>query len=264
MAKVSKETLAALQAQMPKNVNETMARYCALMQEAKDRLGAVNFVLGGQKPSPVLHPRVANELAYLQLRMVCELIALASVMAHGELGVALDSKIRKEDRPGVLLKLLEKLHPESYPRPFRFILNSAGEVVSVQDITTGFLTRDELPKLYGLCGNELHQGDLSKIGLFPPTEKSAKDILTWCGKVFGLLNSHKIKLYNSSSEILVFMEHETTKQVFWQIFATVSASDVILARRTQGIHIRRSVLPKSARPLGQKASKRGRRRQKPS
>jgi hypothetical protein len=224
MPKASKKMLSSLQAKTPSNLNQLMARYCALMQEIKDRTNAIRLAAGGQLP---VHPRIAVELSYLQLRMVCELIALASVMAHGDLGVVLSAKIRDEDRPGALLKLLEKIHPDCYPHPIRQILNDAGEVGSIDDIHTGFLKRDELPRLYGLCGNELHQGKLEKIGRFPEPEKSYTVILSWYEKILRLLGNHRIKIYNSpDAEIWVGMEEKNTKQVFWSFMVSVPAASL--------------------------------------
>lgn len=222
MPKASKELLESLQEKMPQNINEVMARYLALMQEIKDRTNAIRIAATNQLP---VHPRIGVKLSYLQLRMVCELIALASVMAHGDLGVVLDTKIKQEDRPGVLLKMLEKVHPECYPRPFKQTRNSRGEPTGGEDIT-GFLTRDELPKLYGLCGNELHKGKLERIGRFPKTEDSYRIILSWYGKILLLLGMHKIKVYNSADEIWVGMEETTTKKPFWNFMKQLTPEQV--------------------------------------
>src|SRR5258708_31506216 len=114
------------------------------MQEIKDRTNSIRLAATGIL---LVHARVAVELSYLQLRMVCELIALASVMAHGELGVALSKKIRDEDRPGALLTMLETIHPKSFPRPIKHILNAAAEPTHIDDIHTGFPTPNKHPKV---------------------------------------------------------------------------------------------------------------------
>ena len=85
------------------------------MEEIKGRTEAIRLALSGQLP---VHPRVAVELSFLQLRMVCELIALACLMAHGDLGLTLPEKMKGEDHAGVILKVLEQLHPKFYPRPY--------------------------------------------------------------------------------------------------------------------------------------------------
>jgi hypothetical protein len=269
MAKVSKETLEALQAETPKNINDVMARYLALMQEIKDRVDAIRTAALNKLP---VHPRIGVELSYLQLRMSCELIALASVMAHGDLGVVLDSKIKQEDRPGVLLKMLEKVHPECYPRPFKQTHNLQGELTSGEDLITGFLTRDELPRLYGLCGNELHKGKLERIGRFPKTEDSYKDILSWHSKIMHLLGMHKIKVYNSADEIWVGMEEVTTKKPFWNFMKQLTPEQVDDLKKKGIIScvgpehkiVRHSRLKPSKRPrrATRPAAKKGRRRTK--
>jgi hypothetical protein len=60
MAKVSKQTLAALQVKTPQNISEVTARYCALMEEIKDRTNAIRLILGGKVQQ--LHWRIGIEL----------------------------------------------------------------------------------------------------------------------------------------------------------------------------------------------------------
>jgi hypothetical protein len=46
MPRVSKEVLAKLQPKMPQKINEVMARYCALLQEIKDRTNPIRLAVG--------------------------------------------------------------------------------------------------------------------------------------------------------------------------------------------------------------------------
>jgi hypothetical protein len=143
-------------------------------------------------------------------------------MAHGDFGVVITPKVLDEDRPGVLLKMLERLHSDFYPRPFKQIHDETGVLVSVEDIHTGFLTREDLPRLYALCGNELHCGDLRKVGRYPRPENSQKEILYWYEKVLNLLGNHKIKLFNSTHEIWIGMQERTHGKVHWGFMVPIS------------------------------------------
>jgi hypothetical protein len=49
--------------------------YTVLMHEARSRIEAINFILGGHTR---LSEGIVRELCWLQLRMLCETIALAA------------------------------------------------------------------------------------------------------------------------------------------------------------------------------------------
>jgi len=59
---------------------EAMDAYSILMQEAKGRLSAINTSLAGRTGLP---SGTICEFCFLQLRMLCELITLGCLTAHG-------------------------------------------------------------------------------------------------------------------------------------------------------------------------------------
>jgi hypothetical protein len=60
----------------------TIELYCGLMEEIKIRQQVISTILERKLSLPV---RVAHELCYLQLRMICELIAIGCLVAHGDI-----------------------------------------------------------------------------------------------------------------------------------------------------------------------------------
>jgi hypothetical protein len=58
--------------------------YADLLEEAKVRIFSIDAVIGGGAGIP---DPLAREYAYLQLRMLCEVIALGCLVAHGDLSV---------------------------------------------------------------------------------------------------------------------------------------------------------------------------------
>jgi hypothetical protein len=63
----------------------SVASYCGLMEELKARHAVVSKVLIDARESQfVLTPYVLGELCFLQLRMMCELIALGCLLVHGD------------------------------------------------------------------------------------------------------------------------------------------------------------------------------------
>jgi hypothetical protein len=68
--------------------------YYALMWEAKGRIRSVEMIANGR--TAFFSPMAARESCFLQLRMLCELIALACVAAHEN---RLTAKLRGRDEP---------------------------------------------------------------------------------------------------------------------------------------------------------------------
>lgn len=53
------------------------------------------------------------EFCFLQLRMLCELIALGCLTAHGDLEAG---KLKKSHKADQIIRRLEVLHPDFYPK----------------------------------------------------------------------------------------------------------------------------------------------------
>jgi hypothetical protein len=89
--------------------------YAALMEEIKERVAWIDWAI--DKVSDWPSPEAVHEFCYLQLRMICESIALACLIAQGHVGIV--KKLRKEYAADRIIKELEKLHPDFFPRPAR-------------------------------------------------------------------------------------------------------------------------------------------------
>jgi len=92
--------------------------------------------------------------------MVCELIALGCIVAHGDITEA--AKLKTEWSADTIIKTLEELHPEFYPQPSKQEVKGPGKFV-LQAITSGFLTKTDLLTLNGKCGSVLHRGNFRKL-----------------------------------------------------------------------------------------------------
>ena len=94
-------------------------------------------------------PQVANlELGYLQLRTICELIALACLAAHGDVPETTSKRLTKAYNADQIMKALENLHPSFYPVPGRQVRDQAGKVVEVVPVDKPYLTKRELQRFY--------------------------------------------------------------------------------------------------------------------
>ncbi|MEX0957335.1 MAG: hypothetical protein WDZ83_19240 [Rhizobiaceae bacterium] len=137
-----------------------LALYKRLMDEARRRIDAIEMLVNRETG---LEARFAREAAYLQLRMICEIIAVGCVVAHDGLAELDASKeLRKAFAADRIVNALSSLHDRFYPQPIRVERETAGHI-SVRDADVEHLSKDELKALYRSCGNALHRGTPAKI-----------------------------------------------------------------------------------------------------
>jgi hypothetical protein len=82
--------------------------YADLLEEAKIRIFSIDAAINGRTALPA---PLVREYSYLQLRMLCELIALGCLTAHGEIKATQAAKLQKEYAADEIIKRLEDLHP---------------------------------------------------------------------------------------------------------------------------------------------------------
>lgn len=175
---------------------ESGAIYKGIMEELKIRYTSIEYALNGRTG---LRGYAVREFCFLELRMMCELIALGCLVAHGDITKA--NRLRKKYAADEIMNELERLHPHFYPQPVKEIAVIPGKSVSVEAIKTDFPKADLL-KLYGKCGGVLHRGSLKNLISFkPPTATSFPDILNYTQKIVSLLNLHMLFLRDGYSII---------------------------------------------------------------
>jgi hypothetical protein len=194
----------------PKHV-QAIDLYRILMFEARQRIEAINFILAG---GTRLSEGIVRELCYLQLRMLCETIALGCLVAHGDIVESQIRNFEKEWHAEKILEKLEKLNPDFFPQ--QMVFGGSGIMKSITANTNpNALKKDELPQLYKKCGGFLHRGTLKKITRSNPLTDgrlNVPDIVNWTQKVEDLLGSHLIPLYATAAGgamLLCFLRNAT-------------------------------------------------------
>ena len=200
-------------AQSPKKPSqkqhEAMGLYANILEEAKFRIRCVEDVLNGKitLPSPILH-----DLCFLQLRFICELIALGCLVIHGDIKgerakkAARDGELRKKWSADEIIERLSDLHPGFYPIPHSQTRTKIG--FHLEGVSDGYLTKDDLLKLYHLCGRHLHRGSLKKLLKSPqPMQFNFPDVLAWLKKIGTLLSFHMIPLFEEGTLVLVVLRN---------------------------------------------------------
>lgn len=180
--------------------------YASIMSEAKFRALSINTLTGSDNALPT---QLQREYCFLQLRMLCELITLGCLVAHGDIEETKSSPLQKAFHAGDIVKRLEKLHPNFYPSPRNLIFNSDHVHLDVYD--REFLTKGELITLYGKCGDALHRGSLRQL-LRPeePTPADFRDIQEWGQKILNLLSVHLISRIGGNFHFVVALESPQT------------------------------------------------------
>ena len=149
------------------------------------------------------------EFLYLQLRMICESIALACLVAHNDIRETKSKKIFNNWSADQIMNRLERIHKDFYPRPVKQILDADGKVVGVSSIENGYLKKDRFLSLYAECNDNLHLGSLKK-NLQPMKEGPLKvdPIILWHNEIMALLNIHWIPLAVGKGQLWVMMQEK--------------------------------------------------------
>jgi len=194
---------------------EAMERYRLLMLEIKERTLSIGHVLDGRTN---LHGPLAKEFCFLQLRLICECIALSCLVAHGEIEHIKQPKFQKQYAADALIKELEKLHPDFYPHPVRFDIQPDG-IHHLSEMNDDFLTKTDLIRLVGTCGDKLHRGQIRKYTFSPTEEELKKDFQSideWGKKILRLVEQHKVNLFTGNEYILcLFRGDNGPVEVYW-------------------------------------------------
>lgn len=147
---------------MPDSFAEIASSYANIISEAKGRLKIVEKALSQPEPTDVLEYVAASDLCSLQFRKIFEAIALGCLVVHGDLP---GMKRLKSDayRADKLLDSLSKLHPDFYPMPCVVVGSvKPGKPGKIRNIKSGWLTKDELRRLYFIFDHEMHVGTLTR------------------------------------------------------------------------------------------------------
>ncbi|MBR0925737.1 hypothetical protein JQ561_03890 [Bradyrhizobium diazoefficiens] len=200
-----------------KSQQQMLNNYRLLMEEVKQRTAWLNFLLDGKLELP--NPAI-QEFGFLQLRIICELIALGCLTAHGDLPEVNSRRLQDEWNATNILKRLEHLHPDFYPKPIVVTTLAPGRK-HVDFVGSGFLARPELVSLYGRSSNLIHRGSVSKL-LQPksPCSSDLHEIEEWTLKIMNLLRHHTIGHHGGQSHMFCLMENPHEGNCVQVAFAT--------------------------------------------
>lgn len=123
--------------------------------------------------------------------MICELIALGCLVAHGDLYQT--KKLKKEWAADKIIDEMEKLHPDFFP-----VAATQGREENGGHTLNGVkncLSKKELIALYHECGNILHRGNVKKLlKTNMPIQIHFPDITARAQKLRDLLSVHIVTM----------------------------------------------------------------------
>lgn len=170
------------------------------MEEAKSRIASIISVLEGRTQ---LSEIFADEYCTLQLRLLCEIIALGCLTAHGDIPETKATRLRKQYKADRIISLLAGLHAEFYPRPVRQVPPDPPRTYGLEDREEAeYLTKRELIKLAGRCGEGLHRGTMHDLSL---KSLSPEEIFAYTTKIALLVDIHWFTLRSGDPHYLCAM-----------------------------------------------------------
>jgi len=133
--------------------------FAGMMTELKIRLFSMRQLV---KDNQLHHPQIIHEICDLQIRMCCEVVALACLMAHEDIASA---RAQKAYEPSVMMKGLELLHPDFFPKPAKVEwADSVGRgQFHIAPGNPSAITQKEVVKLWSSLGGRLHRGTLKAL-----------------------------------------------------------------------------------------------------
>jgi hypothetical protein len=164
-----------------------MNLYAAIMTEVKVRIAAINTGTTNQIPVP---PAIVKEFCFLQIRMICELIALGCLVANGDISAT--KKLQQAWKADEIMEALERLHPEFFPIPS--VQKKEPYGYSFEPKKPHPLPKDEFLKIYNRqCGDILHRGNIRKLlSQKSPVQIHYPDITAVAQKLQDLLAIHRV------------------------------------------------------------------------
>jgi hypothetical protein len=163
--------------------------YCELMRDIRLRHRVIFNVLDG---TIKIGRRPAYELCYLELRMICELLAISSLVVHGDIDATQTSRMRSAYEADWILRAMQKIHPDFYPVPL-VAVEENGKTTLV-DNSKKTIKRDEVISLYRRCGQMLHIGPLKDLANEELTKEKFLEIARWGNRIRNLIDSHAIRV----------------------------------------------------------------------
>jgi hypothetical protein len=180
------------------------------MEEVKVRFACVNAATQGRTGLP---PPIVRELCYLQIRFLCELVALGCLVAHGDITSTSSHKLGRSYSAEEIIGKMDKLRPHFYPIPVTQTVIAKGKRKHhhIQAKTDSPLGNTALLELYGKTHRHLHRGSLKNLLTsqqpWDPT-LNITDIIATIQKFSDLLAHHLIAISDAKFTLCMLINND--------------------------------------------------------
>jgi len=183
---------------------KAMHTYGALMTELKIRISWLQYAGQGRTG---MDGHMVREFGFLQLRMCCELVALACLVAHGDIDETKASKFQSAGSADDIMKGLEKLNPGSFPHAVVMTTPGPSHHHFEKRPEADCMTKAEFFRLYTReCGTVLHKGNLRNL-LKPtsPIQTHFPELFQPAQRLMFLLGQHIIALNDGNVQFICLL-----------------------------------------------------------
>lgn len=182
--------------------SEMLQKYANCLEEIKCRLQVAYWIVHGEKSTGYLRTNV--ETVYLQFRKILELLALGSLVSNKYDYAKYYSNFMNHYHAKHIFRDLEKINPDFYPKPGKQIKDEKGEVIRLDNIETGYLTKDEFIDIYDESSSLLHAENPFAT---PKTFDNYTEKFTeWNNKIIVLLSHHQLQLLDRKTMIWAILK----------------------------------------------------------
>ena len=190
------------------DVDASLRLYSDLMEEIKVRLSGIETARGSARA--LLSDSILVEFCLLQLRMICETIALACLVAHGRISPGTDQKsLLKIWHAEKLMEELTRIHANFFPYAGAIeVIGPHPGRVHISHKRDGFLTKDALLRLYSTCGDLLHRGSVKQLLKGAKRNVEGSSIDRWRIQIEELLAVHHIAASDNLTHWLCILRHK--------------------------------------------------------
>jgi hypothetical protein len=188
--------------------------YIAFMDHIVLRLDSIADSLSEFRSNPDHPDNWRNaEFCYLQIRKVCEYLALSVLVVHDLYQDTSVQRLAKDWHAAEIFSKLLELNPYAFPIATEVKFDHNGPGRHHIEPTPPVLEPADLDRIYGICGDRLHAGSLKRILASKVPPYNFEEITNWRNKFVLTLSNHMIRLPHISSILLVVMRHEDDKKV---------------------------------------------------
>lgn len=180
-----------------------------------------------------LQPLFVQEICYLQFRYVCELIAIACLVAQGDYET--QRSFTESYKPPEIFKSLRGIYPDFFPEPVeRIVTDEPGrprshhvERFHIQDA----YNEEDITKLWHAAGTHLHRASVTKyLKATASKQPSLANIYKHVRGLVRLLGGHMIPLEETpQTEVRILVEMGKDDQPCRLMFLNINHLDTTIS-----------------------------------